>query len=124
MHKSDDDELLAGSESVDPDTGASSDAAASLPMPDASNLEEIRNRIRSATYLTREILLSNITRPGFVAKLYDLFNTAEDLEEIPALHVLFDVCIQVLVPSSPHCCVLIHLSFCWFWFFGRRSSCR
>ena len=39
----------------------------------------------------RDIIVAGVTRKGFIQKLYEIFSTAEDLEEMPALVHLFEV---------------------------------
>eukprot|EP00455_Lapot_gusevi_P038531 TRINITY_DN431_c0_g1_i3.p1 TRINITY_DN431_c0_g1~~TRINITY_DN431_c0_g1_i3.p1 ORF type:complete len:912 (+),score=200.94 TRINITY_DN431_c0_g1_i3:92-2827(+) len=68
-----------------------SDEAVALPIPDMSNLSDICRKIKTCTLPQKEILCAHVTRKGFVAKLYDLFQQAEDLEQRPVLQTLFEI---------------------------------
>ena len=68
-----------------------SDVAASLPIPELGNLEEIRDKLKAGSHVNRDIMAASITRKGFVHKLYQIFATAEDLEQEASLVHLFEV---------------------------------
>lgn len=62
-----------------------------LPLPEPNTLEVVRLRLRSATLLHKDALVAGVTRREFLARLFELQSTAEDLEEMDALHTIFDV---------------------------------
>ncbi len=65
--------------------------AASLPIPEMGNLEEIRDKLKAGSLVNRDIMVASITRKGFVHKLYEIFAIAEDLEQEASLVHLFEV---------------------------------
>ena len=64
-----------------------------LPDPDLAALPDIAKELANASIFQRDVLASQLQRPGYMIKLLETFRTAEDLEDEETLMAAY-VCIK------------------------------
>ncbi|EKX54069.1 hypothetical protein GUITHDRAFT_55103, partial [Guillardia theta CCMP2712] len=73
----------------------------SLPQPEMENLEKLQEIVSSATSVTRDRIVDGVMQDGYLAKIYQIFRTCEDLEMEQSLHTLFKIFKGLIMLNEP-----------------------